>query len=234
MKSYVLVHGAFHGAWCWRRVTALLEESGAKVYAPTLTGLGERRHLASPGVGLDAHISDVVSMMEREDITGAVLVGHSYSGMVIAGAADRVPERIQCVVYLDAFVPEDGESLADIKGAKWLAGLTERAAGQGEGWLLPPPPAAAFDVFDEADAAWADSLLTPHPVKTFTDRVRLANPRARDLPHVYIACREQEDSFMHMREGVLARGWQWIEIATGHDAMITAPAELARELLRIG
>ena len=170
--------------------------------------------------------------MEREDVRDAVLVGHSYSGMVIAGAADRAPGRLAGVVYLDAYVPENGQSLADLKGEGWLESLAKRAEGF-DGWRIPSPPAAAFDVLDGEDAAWADSLLTPHPVKTFSDRITLSNPEARKLPHAYIACTEQDDSFMYMRERIVARGWEWLEIAAGHDAMITAPEKLAEILVTL-
>jgi len=232
METFVLVHGAFHGAWCWQRVAAILQRRGAEVHTPCLTGLGQRVHEASREVGLAAHISDVVALMERKNVRGAVLVGHSYGGMVIAGAADRAPGRLSSVVYLDAYVPEDGQSLADLKGKEWLEGLAKRAEAF-DGWRIPAPPAVAFDVLDGEDAAWAESLLRPHPVKTFTDRLALTNPDVRQLPHAYIACIDQDDSFMYMRERIVARGWEWLEIATGHDAMITAPRELTEMLVRL-
>lgn len=231
--TFVLVHGAFHGGWCWGRAVRLLEEAGAAAYAPTLAGLGERSGGEAGEVGLADHIDDVVSVIEGKGLRNVVLVGHSYGGIVIAGTADRIAERLKCIVYLDAIVPEDGQSLADIKGQEWRDGLEGRSVRIGRGWYLPSPKASAFDIHDKEDAAWADAHLTPHPLKTFTDHVSLTNPAVGAIRHVYIACTEQEDSFVYMRGRVTALGWRWIEIPTGHDAMITAPGRLTEILLSL-
>ncbi len=233
MSAFVLVHGAFHGGWCWRRLVPLLRAGGHAVYAPTLTGLGERAHLAGPEVGLATHIADVCAVLESEDLKDVVLVGHSYSGMVIAGVAERAPERVKRLVYLDAFVPEDGQSLADIKGRDWLESARKRASESGDGWRLDPPSSRYFDVLDEADIAWADARLTAQPIKTFEEPVRLRNRKTAVIPRAYIACMAQEDNFEWVLERARARGWECFELDAGHDAMITAPGELAETLLSL-
>ena len=147
--SFVLVHGGWLGAWCWRRVRPLLQAAGYEVFAPTLTGLGERAHLLSPDIGLMTHVQDVVGLIEAEELQDIVLVGQSYAGMVITGVADRVPERLSHVVYLDAFVPRDGQSLADLVGPEMMANLEQAARAQGSGWRVPPLPPQACGVTDE-------------------------------------------------------------------------------------
>src|SRR5262245_30690572 len=126
MTSLVLVHGGWEAGWCWRKVVPLLRDAGHEVFAPTLTGLGERKHLASPEVGLDTHVQDIVGVLESEELDEVILVGHSYGGMVIAGVAERVPERLAQLVYLDAFVPEDGQSTLDLLPPEYQRDMTAR------------------------------------------------------------------------------------------------------------
>ena len=134
MGTFVLVHGAWGGGWAWRpTVGALLREAGHEVFTPTLTGLGERAHLASPDIDLETHINDIVGVIEYENLHDVVLMGHSYGGMAITGVADRVPERLAHLVYVDAFVPEDGQSLADLIGPGTAEGMIARAQAEGDG-----------------------------------------------------------------------------------------------------
>jgi pimeloyl-ACP methyl ester carboxylesterase len=233
VSTYVLVHGAFHGAWCWKRVAPLLRGAGHEVFTPTLTGLGERVHLASPEIGLETHILDVVNLMRFEDLSDVILVGHSYSGMVVEGAADRAPERVANVVYLDAFIPQDGQSLADYVGHDWLQWHRSRAAAAEEPWRLPPREAAYFGVTDPDDQRWVDSLMVGQPIRTFEDKLRLTNPAARRLPHTYIMCTREDDSFEKCAAIAHEKGWRYFGVATGHDAMVTAPRELADILLQL-
>ena len=144
MATFVLVHGAWHGGWCWKRVTPLLRAAGHEVYAPTLTGLGERAHLLSRDVNLDTHIHDVVNLLDCEELTDVVLVGHSYAGIVIAGVATQRPGRVAHLVYLDAFVVRDGQSLEDLHTPEAVAGRQARVLAEGEGWRLPPPATVAL------------------------------------------------------------------------------------------
>ena len=239
MAPFVLVHGAWHGAWCWRRLAPLLEAAGHAVVAPTLSGVGELAHLATPELGIEEHIRDVVDAIERDSLHGAILVGHSYGGIVIGAAADRTPERVAHLVYLDALVPEDNASAADVAVPEWIEMAQALANESGDGWLLPPPDVEApFGITDPADVEWVRASLTPHPVKTFTDRVRLCNPRAGHIPRTYIRCPLRRnpgpDTLSHHAEAARrSPSWRYRELASDHDPMITHPRELADLLLEI-
>ena len=235
MTNFLLVHGAWHGGWCWRRVTRILRAAGHEVFAPTLTGLGEREHLMSADVGLDTHIKDVLGVLEYEDLRDVVLVGHSYGGMVIAGVAEKAATRLAHLVYLDAFVPDDGKSLADYQPPEILAMFHEKANTEGEGYKLPSFPAEVFGVTNEDDLAWVKPRLSPHPFKTKLDAVRLTNLKAAQIPRTYIYCNNPAvGPFGQFAERLQAdEAWQYLELATGHDAMITEPEMLSELLLEI-
>lgn len=237
MADYVLVHGAWHGGWCWKRVARLLRTAGHEVFTPTLTGLGEREHLMSPAIGLDTHVDDILGVIEYEDLQDVILVGHSYAGMVITGVADKVPERVGRLVYLDAFVPEDGKALVDYQPPETLALFKEKTRTEGEGYKLPPViPPEAFGVTDEDDLAWVRPRMNPHPFKTKLDPVHAANPRARAIPRTFIWCNDPAD-VPFAQFAARARSdpsWQYFELATGHDAMVTKPHEVAELLLQVG
>jgi pimeloyl-ACP methyl ester carboxylesterase len=244
MSTFVLVHGAWHGGWCWRKLTPLLRAAGHEVYTPTLTGLGERAHLGNPAVGLATHVQDVVNVLAYEDLTDVVLVGHSYGGMVIAGVAHAVPERLAHLVYLDAFVPEDGQSMLDLGPPERRESMTRRVREEGDGWRLPslqPVPWEQFvrDVYlvtDPAEVAWLAARLGPHPFKTITDPVRATNPAAATLPRTYVRCLKYPnpafDQFAAQAQQPGA-GWRFHALATSRDAMVTMPRELADVLLAI-
>jgi pimeloyl-ACP methyl ester carboxylesterase len=232
--TYLLLHGAWHGAWCWQRVTPLLQQAGHAVHTPTLTGLGERVHLAHAGVDLDTHIQDVLSVLEYEDLSNVVLVGHSYGGMVITGVAERAPERLAQLVYLDAFVPRDGQALADLVGPEGGAQMRARAETLAENWQDPPFPVRAFGVTAEADVAWVGAKLGPQPLMTFIQPVRVASAAAAALPRSFIYCSSPAmGQFEQFLPRVRAEGWRFHELATGHDAMVTTPRELADVLLAL-
>jgi pimeloyl-ACP methyl ester carboxylesterase len=242
MTTFVLVHGAWHGGWCWRKLTPLLRAAGHEVYTPTLTGLGERAHLGNPEVRLATHVQDVVSVLEYEDLTEVVLVGHSYGGMVIAGVAHAVPERLAHLVYLDAFVPEDGQSMLDLGPPERRESMTRRVREEGDGWQLPslqPVPWEQFvrDVYlvrDEAEVAWLAARLGPHPFKTITDPVRARNPVAAAIPRTYVRCLQYPNpAFDHFAAQAQQPGsdWRYHALPTSHDAMVTMPRELADLLL---
>ncbi|WP_216894884.1 alpha/beta hydrolase [Nocardia alni] len=236
MATYVLVHGGGHGGWCYRKVTRLLREAGHEVYAPTLSGLAERAHLRLAGIGLDTHIQDVAALLHYEDLREVILVGHSYGGMVITGAADRARERVGRLVYLDAANPVDGQSLVDVAGPYIEATRPFGETVEGvELVLLPMENAAAFyGVTDPADARWMDARLTAHPWRCFEDKLRLNDPAALDtLPQYHIVC----TSTLATREPDLverarAAGRLW-DIDTGHDLMVTEPEAVTRALLEI-
>jgi len=227
MAAFVLVHGAWHGGWCWRRVAPKLRSAGHEVFTPTLTGLGERAHLARPEVGLETHVRDVSAVLDFEDLRDAVVVGHSYAGMVIAGLPAGSADRIAHLVYLDAYLPAPAQSLADIVGPARLARWRRLARAGGADWLIPPPEDDIFDITDAADAAWVRGKLTPHPLKTFTDPACPAPPGRPELARTWILCRPPGAPPGRPP----GEGWQYRELATGHDAMITQPTELAELLL---
>jgi pimeloyl-ACP methyl ester carboxylesterase len=244
MATFVLVHGAWHGGWCWRKLTPLLRAAGHEVYTPTLTGLGERVHLGHPDVGLATHVQDVVNVLEYEDLSDVILVGHSYGGMVIAGVASAAPGRLGHLVYLDAFVPEDGQSMLDLGPPERRESMTRRVREEGDGWRLPSLQPVPWDQFvrevyrvtDEAEVAWLTARLGPHPFKTIADPVRATNPAAAALPRTYIRCRDYPNSAFDQFAAQAAApgsGWRYHLLPTSHDAMVTLPRELADLLLAI-
>jgi pimeloyl-ACP methyl ester carboxylesterase len=236
MATYVLVHGGGHGGWCYQPVARLLRAAGHEVYTPTLTGLGERSHLLSPGIDLDVHITDVVAVVDFEDLRDVILVGHSYGGMVITGVADRAAERVGRVVYLDAATPVNGQSLVDVAGP--IIESTRPSGQVVEGVelvLLPFPEAGRFyGVTDPDDVAWMADRLTGHPWRCFEQPLRLTNEAALGaIPQYHIVCtstlatRDPE-----LMEKARADGRLW-EIDTGHDLMITEPVAVADALLEV-
>lgn len=237
MTTYVLLHGAWHGAWCWREVAARLRAAGHHITTPTQTGLGERQHLLSAQITLDTFIEDVVQHLEAEEIEDAVLVGHSFGGLGISGAADRVPGRIRRLVYLDSMILEGGECPWDRMPAEVVASRRRVVEEQGAGLFAPPPPVSAFGVPENHRLApWVRRRLTAHPAGTYRTPLRLRHPVGNGLPCTYIACTAPwYDPLAWVRDWVRGRpGWDWAEITTGHDAMVTAPEDLTSLLQRIG
>ncbi|MGY1843642.1 alpha/beta fold hydrolase [Modestobacter sp. SYSU DS0875] len=226
MSTFVLVHGAWHGGWCWDRVAPLLRAAGHEVHAPTLTGLSERAHLLSPQVGLDTHTEDVVRLIELLDLRDVVLVGHSYAGHVISMVADRVPERIRRRVFLDAFVGSDGETAVSLQPETVAHHWAESAAEQGFGWLVPVRKLSVLGVTEQADVDWLTPRLTAHPWKTYTDPLRLSGA-ADGVPAAFIECVSWMRVFQSQADRARERGWPVHELETGHEAMVTAPKALA-------
>ena len=237
MATYVLVHGGGHGGWCYQRVARLLRAAGHEVYAPSLTGLGERSHLVSPQVDLDTHIRDITSLLHYEDLTDVILAGHSYGGMVITGVADRAAGQVGRLVYLDAANPEDGQSLADLAGdhINWTRQFGKTIDGT-ELVLWPETTDVGmwYGVTDPADVAWMNDRLTPHPWKCFEQPLVFTDEAAfRAIPQYHIVC----TSTIATRDPELinqarAAGRLW-DIDTGHDLMITEPQKVANVLLEI-
>jgi len=231
-STFVLVHGAWHGGWCWRRVVSLLRGAGHEVLTPSLTGLGDRAHLSRPDIDLDTHIQDILMLIDMEELDDIVLVGHSYAGMVVTGVADRVPSKIGSLVYLDAFVPENGKAQMDYM-------LPERAAlvkkeGEETG-MVNPLPLTLFGVTKPEDLAWASRHNVRHPYKTMIQPIRLTNEAAISrLRKTFIYCSSPASgAFDQFAEGLRADpAWQFFEMKSGHDAMIIDPEGLAKILLR--
>lgn len=234
MARFVLVHGAWHGGWCWRDVADTLRSRGHGVSAPTLTGLGERAHLLSRAITLDTHITDVLAHLAAEDLSDVVLVGHSYAGAVVLGVADRARERIARLVLLDAVFPDDGETCMDALDGATRAARLRLAAESSAGLSLPVPPAAAFGVEDARGTAWLEAHLTPHPLRTYLTPLRLSAPRGNGLPCAYIACTDPAYApLVPARARAAAAGWPIHDLATGHDAMVSAPQATADLLERL-
>jgi pimeloyl-ACP methyl ester carboxylesterase len=228
MSAFVLVHGAWHGGWCWRYVRPLLK--GHEVFAPSLTGLGERRHLAGPGVDLDTHISDIVSILEMEDLRDVILVGHSYGGMVVTGAADRAPERIGRLVYLDAFVPENGKCTLDYVVPERAARMREEGEKVGS---VTPPPLSLWGLTKPEHIDFVKPREVRHPYRTMSQPIRLKNEAAlKRLPKTFVYCSSPAtgsfDAFAAKYRNDPA--WKFFELATGHDAMILMPERVAQIL----
>jgi pimeloyl-ACP methyl ester carboxylesterase len=232
--TYVLVHGAWHGGWCWKSVAQILRAHGHQVYAPTLSGLGERAHLISDAIDLGVFIQDVVNVLEYEDLSDVILVGHSFGGLPLIGTADRVPKRIRQLVFLDAVVLDHGETAFSRLPPGVAAARISQAMETSNGLTIPVPPASAFGVTEPAQVALLERYCTPHPLRTFDSPMILNGPIGGDIPKAYIQCVDPVYvPLQTSRDFVRPRkGWAWDEIATGHDAMLSAPDALAAMLLK--
>ncbi len=239
-RDIMLVHGAWHGGWCWDQVRPMLEEAGHRVFTPTLTGLGERADELSAQVGLDTHIADIMEVITANDLNDFVLCGHSYGGMVITGVADALKSRIAHVVYLDAALPKNGETMlsygeprpqASIDGA--IAAMTAMAPdGVGIGVF---PPSFLGIPEDHPLHDWVAERLTPHPLKTWLDPISLKSGGPHRLVRTYVHCNEpplaQTQFGWLYRELQSDAEWNTLTLATGHDAMVSDPEGVAKILL---
>jgi pimeloyl-ACP methyl ester carboxylesterase len=240
MANIVIVHGMFDGGWSWRGVKGLLEGAGHTVYAATLTGLGDRVHLAHAEIDLETHIADIANLLYFEDLSAVRLVGHSYAGCVITGVADRVPERLTSLIYLDAHVPVHGESFLQLLDANNRAAMEEATRSDGAGWRVAPPAAPRDPAMQSQPAddlwAWFHPRLVPHPFKTLTQPLRLTRPPDEALPRAYILCAAGRNGapLEPRMERIRANpAWRWREIDADHLAHVTAPETLAAALLEL-
>jgi pimeloyl-ACP methyl ester carboxylesterase len=231
MATFLVAHGAWSAGWAWKKMRPLLRARGHDIHTPTHTGLGERAHLASPGVDLETHIADILGVLEFEDLSNVMLIGHSYGGMVATGVADRARKRIAKLIYLDAHAPGDGESLFDLNPDR-RAAMVEAAQKSGDGWKMPANPMPPDT--SEADQAWAMPRRMPQPLKTFEQKLRLQHG-ALTLPRHYIYCQRcrPDDGFRKFYERAKREGWGHDEIDASHNPHITAPEALAALLDRI-
>jgi len=226
--TFVLVHGAWHGGWCWRHVAEILRARGHAVTMPTQTGLGERSHLLSREISLSTFVADIENHILFEDLTNAVLVGHSFAGSIISGVADRMAERVGRLIYLDALMLQSGESPMS-RVPEEIAAERIRLAEEASGGLaIPAPPASAFGIADPGQAAWVESQLTPHPLNTYLTDLTFDNPLGNGLPADYIVCADPiylplESSRNRIHEA----GWPMHDLPTGHEAMVSAPQATA-------
>ena len=239
MANFVLVHGAWHGGWCWQRVTAALQQAGHRVHAVTLTGLGERAHLLSPAITLDTHIDDVIYLLEAEELSDVVLAVHSYAGMVGTAVADRLGRRIRHLVYVDAVLPQPGESWSSTQPS---ATQQQRLAGAQASRLFSfaPPDPAVFGL-QGADCEWVRRRQTPHPGNTYQAPLQFDTQRVAAAPRTYVSCTAPalptiDPSRLRAQDPLFWGGaWlpnaQFVELHTGHDPMVSEPAALVRILL---
>jgi pimeloyl-ACP methyl ester carboxylesterase len=229
MANFVLVHGAWHGGWCYRRVAKILRTAGHDVFTPTLTGLGERSHLLRADTNMDTHIADVLNVIEWEGLTDVVLCGHSYGGIVVTGVADVIPERLAAVVYLDAYTPKDGESTMTFMSKEREARMIRDAASLG-GLAIPAPDVSVYGV-NEDDKDWVQSKVTPHPLAAFQQPLQLTG-RYRELKRIYVYAKGEVTSAPFYEMCLQDPAWTVLVTEKGgHDQMIDDPVTVANILM---
>ncbi|WP_341913614.1 alpha/beta hydrolase family protein [Polaromonas sp. YR568] len=239
MANFVLVHGAWHGGWCWQRVTLALQQQGHRVHAVTLTGLGERAHLLAPSITLDTHIDDVISAIEVEELHDVILAVHSYAGMIGTAVADRLGKHLKHLVYVDAVVPKPGESWSSTQSA---ATQQQRlsAAQASTRFSFPPPDPEVFGLHD-ADHAWVKRRQTPHPGNTYQAPLDFDVQRVAAIPRTFVNCTQPalatiEPSRLRVKDpkfwdGAWLPNSKIVELKTGHDPMISEPGALTQILI---
>jgi pimeloyl-ACP methyl ester carboxylesterase len=231
LAAYVLVHGGWRGGWVWTRVAKRLRQDGHDVFTPTMTGLGERSHLLNAGVNLSTNILDIVNLMHFEALDNIVLCGHSYAGMVISGVADQIGDRIASLVYLNAWLPEDGDSILSLLPEEAQI-ATIKDAGRFGGHSVPPIPPEVFRV-NERDRAWVDQMCTHHPLATMTEAIALKGDHLQVKKKTFVLATAWEPNpFRRFYEQVgVDAGWSRREIESGHDAMLDNPEAVTALLL---
>jgi len=228
MSTFLVAHGAWSAGWMWKKMHPLMAARGHRLITPTLTGLGERSHLARPDVDLETHIADILGVLEFEDLTAVNLIGHSYGGMVATGVADRERSRIKQLIYIDAFAPNDGESVLDLIPPD----LQAQRAPSGDGWRIPPRPMSPDTAAE--DLAWAEPRRVPQPAKTFSQKLRLQNgPLTLPRHYIYCARHSPDDRFRPFYERAKREGWGASEIDSSHSPQVTNAVALADLLAKI-
>ena len=231
-KTFVLVHGAWHGGWCWRRVSDLLEKKGHKVFSPTMTGLGACSHLLNKDVNVTTHVTDIANFIKWENLSDIVLVGHSYGGIMISGVAEQMADKISSIVFLDAFMPENGDSLAE-KAAPFFKDLLAKAQTNGD-VALKAPPAKLFGVEGD-DGAWVEAKCTPQPLATYFEKAAYTGGREKIAKKTFIRAKGYASPAFdaNLAKCKANAAWKTYEMACGHDAMVVQPQELTNILLEV-
>jgi len=231
-KTFVLVHGTWHGGWCWRRVADALEKKGHKVYAPSLTGVADRSHLLTRDVNLTTHVNDVVNLVKWEDLKDIVLVGHSSAGFVITQAVEQIGPQVASIIYLDAFVPQAGDNLISLANPGPRKAL-EEAVARGD-LVAKPVPAAAFKV-NEKDRAWVDAKCTPHPLAAVVEKITAADAREKIVRKTYIRAKGFDSPVFDQTLAKMKTtpGWKTYEVPSGHDVMVDMPDRLVEILIEV-
>jgi len=228
MATFLVAHGAWSAGWAWKKMRPLMRAAGHEFWTPTYTGLGERAHLASPEVGLETHIQDILAVLESEDLRDVYLIGHSYGGMVATGVADRARDRIKHIIYVDAFAPKSGQSAFDLQQPESAAQRRESAKATGDGWRLPTGPMPP-DTSPE-DAAWAVPRRKPQPIQTFEEKLKLSAEPSAPRTYIYAKRARPDDGFRPFLERAKREGWRTYEIDASHNPHITAPDVLMKIL----
>jgi pimeloyl-ACP methyl ester carboxylesterase len=230
MANFVLVHGAWHGGWCYSRVARILRAAGHEVFTPTLTGLGERSHLIGRDVNLDTHIKDVLNVIEWEGLDRLVLCGHSYGGIVVTGVADEIADRLIALVYLDAFIPEDGDTTMGFLAPERQKSLREDADRNG-GIAVTPPDVSMYGV-NANDRGWVQAKVTPHPFASFTQPIHLTGAY-RKAKRIYVYANGEEISAPYYQKCLDDPEWTvFVTEQGGHDQMVDDPLTVAEILMR--
>lgn len=237
-KTFVLAHGSWHGGWCWRRVADRLRAQGARVFTPSYTGMGDRAHLLSKDITIETFIRDILEVLRTEELSEVVLVGHSFGGVPISGAADWAPERIRHLVYLDSVVIESGQTAFSLYPPKEVEERVAAANAANGGLAVPIPKTLPKSWgFDEGtdDHAWVTRRLTPTPLGAYTSALNLRAPVGNGLAKTYVHCDKPENPTLASSRTLVKSlpGWNWIDFPGPHDCMITHPDETARLLLQV-
>jgi pimeloyl-ACP methyl ester carboxylesterase len=231
-RTFVLIHGAWHGGWAWRRVADRLEAKGHYVLAPTLTGLADRSHLLNKSVDLDMHIADIVNLFEWDDLTNVTLVAHSYGGWPVSGAMEHLVPRVSSLVYLDAFFPDDGQAGTDVQLPEFAKAL-DAAMARGD-IARPVPPIGASRIRNPQDKIWAQSKLTPQPIGVALQRIKLTNAREQVQTKTYIRASDSPSPFFdkYCADAKAKPDWRTHMVDSSHEVMIDAPDRLTTLLLQ--
>ena len=231
---FLLIHGAWHGGWVWNEISEILSYQGYSVSTPTLTGLGEKKHLLSSKITIDTFIEDVVNHIIFENLNNIILVGHSFAGSVISGVADNLKDRIQKLIYFDAVILKDGQKPFDIAPKVLVKQRIELAKRFGNGISIPAPSADTFGVFDVKKSLLLEEKLTPHPLSTYQSKLTIKNEIGNGIPLFYIFCNDPiYKSLESSRKVVRKLKWPIFELNAGHDAMLTHPKETLNLLMKI-
>ncbi len=233
MATFLLIHGAFYGGWCWKKVKTILESKGHSVYTPTLSGLGERAHLNHPLI-VDTHIQDIKNVILFEDLHDIIIVGHSYGGLIITGIASLIPERIKQLIYLDALVPNDGDSLLNLVDSETAQFFVSQAQEKGFGWLVPPLVITEDYFVDPVDVKWVSSRVMPQTLLSFSQGVTFSEKELSRIPSFFILCNQNpHPTLPKMKERAQYRGWECFDISSNHFPMIDYPEKLSNLLVKI-
>jgi pimeloyl-ACP methyl ester carboxylesterase len=233
-KTFVLVHGAWYGGWCWDKVARSMRSQGHVVTAPTCPGVGEQAHLLSKDISLSTFITSITNHIVYQSISDVILVGSGFGGVVISGVADRIPHLLNSLVYLDAMVLESGLSVFEAQPAAVTKKRLEQVASTGKGVAIPPPPAAQAGM-DKDTLSWVTARMTPHPVGTYQEKLMLNNPLGNGRPRIYVDCVASPfEPLVEVKKNLRQQaGWKWVELNTHHDPMITEPQMLSDYLVTV-